>query len=458
MCGLVGMISKWRGGFNQNNFEFFNHLLYMDALRGEDSTGVFAVDNIGNVRIAKSAEPSAKFMVSDEYKALRTVALQRGWAFIGHNRKATRGAINDENAHPFWVDDKLVLVHNGTMFGDHKKLADVEVDSHAIAHVLAEESDPEKALQKINAAYALIWYDIQNKRLHMVRNDQRPLCWVETHSAIYFASEGDMLAFTARRTNTEMISKGDGNFGRPWQLTAGTLDTYQLNSDKSMTSSTRKIDLTYRYVAPPSTSTKDDDDDVSYYTRYMRDMDEDNVMVLTPSELRQLKSIREAKEEVREELKGLPPPPEVNTKHPLIPYMLPNPLPGWAPSMRYSDYTSIKDLYATGQKVRVEMVDYLADAADRPNTVMVTGRVMDERGIMCVFPIPLPQFKAITHPDSLVMKNNKAIFNVEVNAVCWRRRDTTVKVENINTTDGCAYIHGASARIMDAYTQPTMVQ
>lgn len=207
MCGLVAVISKYKNGFTKKIQDAFDNLLYIDAVRGEDSTGVFCVTRSGNVHVAKQASDSNKFLKEKAYEDIKDIAYKNGWVMVGHNRKATRGSITDANAHPFWVEDKLVLVHNGSLMGSHKHLADVEVDSNAIAHVLAEEPDTEKALSKINGAYALIWYDIQNKKLNIIRNKERPLWWVETDEAYLIASEPAMLYFACWRNDLKIVSK-----------------------------------------------------------------------------------------------------------------------------------------------------------------------------------------------------------------------------------------------------------
>lgn len=240
MCGLVCAITKSKYGFSYKDMEIFENLLFIDTLRGPDSTGVFLVTNDGNVEIAKGAVDGPTYVKSDEWKELKKKAISDGWAIVGHNRKATRGSITDENAHPFWVDDKLVLVHNGSMYGDHKKHKDVEVDSHAIAHVLAETPDIEEALQKINAAYAFIWYDVEKKNLHVIRNNERPLAHTSNHNAWYITSETGILDFVMQRQETNW-KKDAVNFP------VGNLHTWTLNSDKGSTLAYKDVDHKYRF-------------------------------------------------------------------------------------------------------------------------------------------------------------------------------------------------------------------
>jgi hypothetical protein len=115
---------------------------------------------------------------------------------VGHNRKATFGTISRENAHPF-CEKNIVLVHNGTV-QDHKTMANVEVDSHAICHRIGEVG-AQAALKELKGAYALVWYDITTKKLHLARNNERPLVFVNTEDYFAFASEGYMLGWLLRR-------------------------------------------------------------------------------------------------------------------------------------------------------------------------------------------------------------------------------------------------------------------
>jgi hypothetical protein len=242
MCGLVGVINKLKNGFLDKQLTIFENLLYIDAMRGEDSTGAFLVTTLGNVYIAKEAEESTYFLKDQAWADIRSKAFASGWGLIGHNRKATRGSITDQNAHPFWVDDKLVLVHNGSLVGDHKHLADVTVDSEAIAHVLAKEPDPEKALKQINGAYALIWYDVENKKMNIIRNNERPLFWIETDNAFYFASENAMLYLALWRNGVKAINKdGIAEIFAEHSLSEFYMDGKIVNTQ-----------LDCKYVAPPT--------------------------------------------------------------------------------------------------------------------------------------------------------------------------------------------------------------
>lgn len=246
MCGLVGVVSKAYNGFTNKERDVFNELLFIDTVRGDDSTGVMMVDNDGNLSIAKEASSAEYFQRAPEYVELVQKAYGKGSAMIGHNRKATRGVINDENAHPFVVDNRISLVHNGTLYGDHKKIADVEVDSHAIAHLIHQhEDDVEKAMQEIQGAYALIWYDVKNRSMNFLRNSQRPLYYVETHQSWFFASEAGMLAWMLARHDITAINGGIK------ALPEATLMTFTRDK-RAWVQTEKKIVLS---KAPPPTTT-----------------------------------------------------------------------------------------------------------------------------------------------------------------------------------------------------------
>lgn len=188
MCGIVGVIGKKQWGLYPNHRKAFEDMLYMDALRGEDSTGIFSINKYGNVEWCKEAIPSYyHFKDSPDVNSLLNNAVTRGTAIIGHNRKATMGGTKDDAAHPF-VADNIIMVHNGTLRNHNDFGFNHAVDSEIFANVIQKHGFFE-ALQNINGAFAIAVYDINTKILRLARNGERPLGIVETENAFFFASE-----------------------------------------------------------------------------------------------------------------------------------------------------------------------------------------------------------------------------------------------------------------------------
>jgi hypothetical protein len=203
MCGIIGMVAKKQSGFTYQTMQAFKDGLLIDSLRGEDSTGVFSVMRNKQVSAIKVASHPLHLYACDDWKSLEGKVVQSGRVIVGHNRSATKGTVKTENAHPFH-EGKIILVHNGTLRGDHKALADVEVDSHAICHALNEKS-PEEVIKDLKGAYALVWYNTETERLYIIRNFERPLHFVETPDIVGFASEPWMLSCALSRKGEKEI-------------------------------------------------------------------------------------------------------------------------------------------------------------------------------------------------------------------------------------------------------------
>lgn len=203
MCGIVGLISGHNNGFSQPEVDAFTRMLYLDTLRGWDSTGIFGGDKNGNIQIIKDAVAGPAFIGTNEYKAFSTKLYSSGKFVVGHNRAATRGTVTDKNAHPFWIDEedkKIVLVQNGTWYGEHKHIKDTEVDTEALLHLIATEETVQTAINKISAAYALVWYDVLKRQLNFLRNDQRPLYIAAMkNNSMVFASEWETIEYVTNK-------------------------------------------------------------------------------------------------------------------------------------------------------------------------------------------------------------------------------------------------------------------
>lgn len=190
MCGIVGLISKKPGGFFANDLDMFQAMLVNDTQRGEDSTGSFIVKRNGDAESIKIASHPFNLFATSGWDKFRQTAINQSKVIVGHNRKATLGAINSANAHPF-QEGPIVLVHNGTLRNHKEWKLDRDVDSHALCQLIAEKGH-EEALKMVDGAFALVWYNLETGKLYMCRNKERPLSIVATDEMIAFASEAWM--------------------------------------------------------------------------------------------------------------------------------------------------------------------------------------------------------------------------------------------------------------------------
>ena len=198
--------------------KFMYQGLYLDALRGMDSTGLMTIDSLGDMEINKKA------MAAPDFLGLKSVDEQiadfSNRVFIGHNRAATRGAVNNVNAHPFTHGD-ITMVHNGSL-RNFDKLPDAKyftVDSDAIAHSI-HKIGIEETLKLLQGAYALVWWDESTKMVNMVRNSERPLnlAVIEGKNTVIWGSEANMLHYVAGRSGFKIKDT--------WELPINTIATF----------------------------------------------------------------------------------------------------------------------------------------------------------------------------------------------------------------------------------------
>jgi len=205
MCGLLAILAKNKSGFYHKDGEILQQLLYADALRGWDATGVMGVNKIGNVDIKKMAAAAGHFCMTKQFEDFRKEMISQYQIVVGHNRKATHGEKKHADAHPFWDDDeKICLVHNG-MISNHKEFCkESTVDSAAICNALASAEKIEDVISKIEGAFAFIWYNVMEKKLYFIRNESRPLYILETSSCYLLGSEAQMVQWICNRNNEKV--------------------------------------------------------------------------------------------------------------------------------------------------------------------------------------------------------------------------------------------------------------
>ena len=205
MCGIVSYVSG-RFTFDKDIADSLLQMIVCDTVRGAHSTGIMYEDDV-NVYTYKRPLSGFDFVQLPEAKRVIN-NFHHSRFLVGHNRAATIGAVSQENAHPF-QHDHITGVHNGTLT-NHRTLTkstfNATVDSEYIFKALSEVDKSSEVIDKINGAFALIWYNSLSDTLHFVRNEDRPYCFakVKDEDTLLGASEKEMLMWIAKRNGVEI--------------------------------------------------------------------------------------------------------------------------------------------------------------------------------------------------------------------------------------------------------------
>ena len=188
MCGLVGVA----GAITYACDKAYKDLLIIDSLRGSHSTGSLFVHATKGTSVVKVG--------GDPFEIMNNKLFERGVGklnnvMMGHNRYATKGAVNKTNAHPFEFDN-IIGAHNGTLTTQYKldDYTDFDVDSENLYYHM-DKHGVEETTDKLGGAYALTWYNKAEGTLNFLRNTQRPLHYTFTKDGktVFWASEEWML-------------------------------------------------------------------------------------------------------------------------------------------------------------------------------------------------------------------------------------------------------------------------
>lgn len=201
MCGLVGYVDPNNALTTKQKEKFVTSSLFVDSLRGRDSTGML-LGNIDKYNTYKTLEEGTSKEVQGWS---RHVFAKNSDLFIGHNRHGTVGGNSKSTIHPFDTE-KLVGAHNGTLSYGWRDLVDktYPTDSESLYEHMTTNGF-KKTIEKIPGAMALTWFNKYTRTLNFYRNDDRPLWFAKgPEGSFFWSSEVRFMNFACSSADIEI--------------------------------------------------------------------------------------------------------------------------------------------------------------------------------------------------------------------------------------------------------------
>ncbi len=274
MCGISGAYSPH---MSAKDVEVFKKLLIINQLRGEDSTGVLRVNTGKQIQMMRGLGDSSQFLRTDAAKQFVNIETNP-MLLLGHCRKATVGAINKKNIHPFSFQH-VIGVMNGTFRGTFDNSDKFSTDTEAIYFninkSIDETGDFVTGLQNsmvYSPEYALAFVDRKNSTLNFIKNTKRPLhfTYVNNRKTLVWSSDSEHLEFIVEEL-MKITPSGWNTSDKDAVWTLGEHDLFQIKLGEPATSGT----LVHKDIAPKAftgyTYTSTGPYEMTGYEEYMDD-------------------------------------------------------------------------------------------------------------------------------------------------------------------------------------------